>query len=529
MKTKYFVYTRKSTEDEERQVMSIEAQLAEINEFARREGIKIAHTFTESKSAKKPGRAVFNELISKIYESNEPVGILSWHPDRLARNSVDGGQIIYLIDIGKIVSLKFPTFWFEPTPQGLFMLQVAFGQSKYYSDNLSENVKRGIRQKIRRGEWATLAPLGYVNNPSTRNIDPDPFKARILKKGFEEFADGKHSLETLRHRLYFLGLASKVGKPIAKGVMQGILTNPVYIGLIPHKGELHEGKFQPIVRKELWDRVQLELKRRSRPRKSKEGHNFPFTGLFRCGECGCMITAQYAKQRKFIYYRCSKKNGKCNQAYVNNTDMIKQLKDKLESIAIPENWAVILLAEIDRMEKQNVQKQRSFSENLEIQISEIDKKLDKLVNSFLDGLIEKNTYVRKKDELLRHKTDLEEQLKDFREKGDAWVELTRDWVEVARQAGKLALSNDFSEIKQTVKKIGSNRRVMDKKVLLDVVPPFAFVSAYRSGRGLWPDCGEPGGGKKEQDTDQKMEDVLSCRKLLYEVRTFFQQKSHKNI
>ena len=224
-----------------------------------------------------------------------------------------------------------------------------------------------------------------------------------------------------------------------------------------------------------------------------------------------MITAQYAKQRKFIYYRCSKKNGKCNQAYVNNTDMIKQLKDKLESIAIPENWAVILLAEIDRMEKQNVQKQRSFSENLEIQISEIDKKLDKLVNSFLDGLIEKNTYVRKKDELLRHKTDLEEQLKDFREKGDAWVELTRDWVEVARQAGKLALSNDFSEIKQTVKKIGSNRRVMDKKVLLDVVPPFAFVSAYRSGRGLWPDCGEPGGGKKEQDTDQKMEDVLSCR------------------
>ena len=511
MKTRYFVYARKSTEDEERQVMSIEAQLAEINEFARREGIKIAYTFIESKSAKKPGRAIFNEMISKIYESKEPIGILSWHPDRLARNSVDGGQIIYLIDIGKIVSLKFPTFWFEPTPQGLFMLQVAFGQSKYYSDNLSENVKRGIRQKIRRGEWSTLAPLGYVNNPRTRNIEPDLLKARILKKGFEEFAEGEHSLETLRHRLYFLGLASKVGKPIVKGAVQSILTNPVYIGLIPHKGELHEGKFQPIVRKELWDRVQIELKRRSRPRKSKEGHNFPFTGLFRCGECGCMITAQYAKQRKFIYYRCSKKNGKCNQSYVNNTDMIKQLKDKLESIAIPEDWAVILLAEIDRMEKQDVQKQRSFSENLEIQIRELDKRLDKLVNSFLDGLIEKNIYVRKKDELLKHKADLEEQLKDFREKGDTWVELTRDWVEVARQAGKLALSNDFSEIKQTVKKIGSNRRVMDKKVLLDVVPPFAFVSTYRSGRGLWMDCVESGGGGYKKDNLPNEQVVLSCR------------------
>lgn len=297
---KYFVYARKSTEDEERQVMSIEAQIAEINEFARREGLKIAKTFIESKSAKKPGRPIFNEMVGKIYDSKEPIGILAWHPDRLARNSVDGGQIIYLIDIRKVTSLKFPTFWFEPTPQGLFMLQVAFGQSKYYSDNLSENVRRGIRQKIRRGEWATLAPIGYVNNPKTRNIEPDPVKARILKKGFEEFAKGKHSLESLRHRLHFLGLLSRVSKPLVKGVVHGILTNPVYIGLIPHKGELYEGKFQPIVRKDVWDAVQKELKRRSRPRKIKEGHNFPFTGLFECGECGGMITAQYAKGGKYI-------------------------------------------------------------------------------------------------------------------------------------------------------------------------------------------------------------------------------------
>ena len=150
MKTKYFLYARKSTEDEERQVMSIEAQLAELAEFAKRENIEIAERFIESKSAKKPGREIFNKMMSKVYSTKEPVGILAWHPDRLARNSVDGGQIIYCIDTLKISSLRFPTFWFEPTPQGLFMLQVAFGQSKYYSDNLSENVKRGFRQKLRR-------------------------------------------------------------------------------------------------------------------------------------------------------------------------------------------------------------------------------------------------------------------------------------------------------------------------------------------------------------------------------------------
>jgi len=91
MKTKYFLYARKSTEDEERQVMSIEAQLAELADFAKRENIDISEQFIESKSAKKPGREIFNEMIQKIYESKEPVGILAWHPDRLARNSVDGG------------------------------------------------------------------------------------------------------------------------------------------------------------------------------------------------------------------------------------------------------------------------------------------------------------------------------------------------------------------------------------------------------------------------------------------------------
>ena len=118
-------------------------------------------------------------MIEKIEES-EGVGILAWHPNRLARNSVDGGKIIYLVDQEKIVFLRFPTFWFEPTPQGLFMLQVAFGQSKYYSDNLVENINRGIRQKIRRGEWLTLAPFGYVNNPKTRNIEPDSVKSKVL-------------------------------------------------------------------------------------------------------------------------------------------------------------------------------------------------------------------------------------------------------------------------------------------------------------------------------------------------------------
>ena len=120
---KYFLYARKSTEDDDHQIMSIEAQLYELREYARRENLEIVNEFQESKSAKTLGRPVFNEMITRI-EAEEANGILGWHPDRLARNSVDGGKIIHLIDQKKIVSLRFPTFWFEPTAQGLFMLQL---------------------------------------------------------------------------------------------------------------------------------------------------------------------------------------------------------------------------------------------------------------------------------------------------------------------------------------------------------------------------------------------------------------------
>ena len=112
---KYFIYTRKSTDSEERQVLSIESQISELKEFAAKEKLEIVASLSEAKTAKEPGRTVFGEMLDRI-EKGEAQGILAWHPDRLARNSVDGGKIIYLLDTGKIKDLKFPTFWFDSTP-----------------------------------------------------------------------------------------------------------------------------------------------------------------------------------------------------------------------------------------------------------------------------------------------------------------------------------------------------------------------------------------------------------------------------
>ncbi len=481
MKTKYFLYARKSTDDEERQVMSIEAQLVELEEYAKREKLGITKRFIESKSAKKPGREIFNAMIAKVNESKEPFGLLSWHPDRLARNSVDGGQIIYLIDTGKLVSLRFPTFWFEPTPQGLFMLQVAFGQSKYYSDNLSENVKRGIRQKLRRGEWTGLAPLGYVNNPKTRNIEPDPTKARVIAKAFEEFSQGSHTLESLAERLKFLGVASKKGKRLCKAVVKHMLSNPIYTGIIVHNGETYEGKFPPIVSRATFEIVQSILKDRAKPRKSKKSHNFPFVGLLRCGECGAAVTAQYAHGHGGIYkyYRCTKRLGLCSQRYLREDLLATQLKDSLSKVALCQDWTEKMRAQVDIWEKEQVQVSKSFAQNLEFKIKEDDKKLDKLVNAFLDGTIEKETYLAKKDELIRTKTELLEKKRDFGRKGNNWIEPLKGWLNTACHVEKLASSEDFYEIKAMIEKIGTNHRLLDRKAFFDFKKPFDLIPYYK--------------------------------------------------
>ncbi|MAE10080.1 MAG: hypothetical protein CMF78_02665 [Candidatus Marinimicrobia bacterium] len=520
MKTKYFLYARKSTEDEERQVMSIEAQLVELAEFAKRENIEIIEQFIESKSAKKPGRKVFNEMMEKVHASRESIGLLAWHPDRLARNSIDGGQIIYLIDQEKIASLRFPTFWFEPTPQGLFMLQVAFGQSKYYSDNLSENVKRGKRQKLRRGEYPGKAPLGYVNNPKTRNIDVDPVKSKITQKAFEEFANGKHSLKSLGERLSFWGVVSSTGKSLAKATIQRMLTQQAYIGLIVENGETYEGNFKPIVSRATFEMVQKVLKERGRPRKTRNGHDFPFVGLLQCGECGAMITAQWAKG-KYRYYRCTKKHGKCSQSYLNEDLLAKQLKKEISKVALGEDWTNQMLAKVDEWEKEQELSSHAFAKNLGKEIAETEKKLDKLVSAYLDGIVDKDIYLAKKNELIKTKTALLDKKGDFGRKGNNWLELLRNWIKSLNHAEKLALSKDFYEIKIFLEKIGTNRKMLNKTILFDFVRPYDLIPKYM---GFCERSSAPA-ERSEQTLSLKNSESFVLSKILNEARTFFERQS----
>jgi DNA invertase Pin-like site-specific DNA recombinase len=198
---------------EDKQVRSIEDQIAKLHTFAKQEDITIIEVFIEKQSAKIPGRPIFGEMLARS-ENGEANGILAWHADRLARNAVDDGRIIYLLDCGRIQSLKFPTLWFENTPQGKFMLNIVFGQSKYYIDSLAENTKRGLRQKVKRGEYPSLAPIGYINDKRIKSVVVDKKHAPIIRKAFELYAQDNSRLEDISNFLAQNGILSRGGKRI---------------------------------------------------------------------------------------------------------------------------------------------------------------------------------------------------------------------------------------------------------------------------------------------------------------------------
>jgi len=475
----YLIYARKSTDEEEKQVLSIEAQITELREFATKENLKVIEEYIESKTAKKPGRSVFNAMMERI-EKSGPLGILSWHPDRLARNSVDGGKIIYLIDTEKLASLKFPTFWFEPTPQGKFMLNIAFGQSKYYIDNLSENVKRGIRQKLRRGEWPGLAPVGYLNELRNHTIIKDPERWQKVKKLFEAYATGEYTLDRLQELSLSLGLVSRrTGKAIVLSKMTDILTNPFYYGVIKHKREYYQGSHEPIITKRLFDEVQKvhATKRNNRP--NKDLIPIAFRRLFKCGECGRMITAE-KKQKlsglKYTYYRCTKKNVVCSQKFLEERKLITQIDEIIKSVALPDDLTDYMINRVNKEIKESKTKFEAEKKILDDEFSKLKDRQEKLLEAYLDRTISHEEFTAAKQKILNRQIEIKEFLSSFRRKGDARLELFKKWILDAHQAPSKAYSNDLSAKRNFLEKIGSNFQVFGQKALISLTNQWLFAA-----------------------------------------------------
>ena len=237
---KYFLYCRKSSEAEDKQILSIESQQRELLEYAQREGLSIVKIFKEEKSAHKRGRPVFGQVLAQL-ERGSTDGLLVWQPNRLARNAFDGGWLITAMDEGSLKEIRTPFRAYNNTPEDKFFLQLEFGMAKKDSDDKSINVKRGLAAKVRLGWRPGTAPLGYLNDkskdPGNRDIIVDPERFSLVRQIFDLFLARAYSVSQICDIANNdWGLRTRKtrrmgGKPISISHVYRILTDPFYSGL----------------------------------------------------------------------------------------------------------------------------------------------------------------------------------------------------------------------------------------------------------------------------------------------------------
>ena len=495
---KYFVYCRKSSEDEDRQILSIDSQIEALKELSQKFGLKIVETFTESKSAKAPGREVFSEMIKRI-ENNEAQGILCWKLDRLARNPVDEGKIKWLLQSEVLKHIKTPEKDYYPD-DNVLITSVEFGVANQYIKDLSKNVKRGLKTKLQMGWYPSYAPLGYLNTKfkekGENKIFKDPERFEIVKQMWQLMLTGNYTppqiLKIVNKEWNFKTRTTKkyISKSLSRSGIYQIFTNPFYYGWFDYprgSGNWYKGEHESMISEEEYDRVQAILGRKGKPRPKK--HIFAFTGLMRCGSCGAGITAEekFKKQKNgnlhhYIYYHCTKRiNPDCTEKAIELKELNKQIDGFLEKISISErfrDWALKYLHEIRQDEAKATEdivatKHKAY-ENIVKQLDNLLIKYTSPENAD-ERIMTEQEYTGLRTRLLKEKTELEAELNATGKQIEEWVELTEKTFNFARYARIWFAKGDLQTKRAIFACLGSDLVLKDKKLALTLRKPFNFI------------------------------------------------------
>jgi site-specific DNA recombinase len=480
-KLRYVAYLRKSTEDEERQVLSKAAQRAKIEEVFK--DLNILEFVDESKSAFKPyQRPVFQQLMDKL-DAGLIDGIIAWHPDRISRNEVDASAVTWRIRQGIIKDLKFASFSFDNSPEGMMMLQMTMSQSQYYSAKLSKDVRRGISQKVKMGGVTGVAPEGYMNDRINKAVLPDPVRFPLVRKAFDMFLTGEHGVQSILRTMndewgYTTIKRTKVGgNKLNRSTFYRMLSNPRYAGLIndPYEeGRFHKAAFKPMITMEEYDRIQSLLGNKGKPRlcASKQ---FALKGFIRCGECGCMITAETKKKKlasgainQHTYYHCTKKRPCSQKGSVKENVLFEQVTGLIDSYELTPKlyeWgmqALTELAEKEVGERNSVQAMQHES------ITNIQDQLDNLLDLASKGFITPDEYKAKSHRLKADLANRQNEQADTANRSKNWYEFVGKTLDTLTNANEKFVMGDLADKKEILLAIGKNPVLIDGK--LEITP-----------------------------------------------------------
>ncbi|MEX2410874.1 MAG: recombinase family protein [Candidatus Paceibacterota bacterium] len=483
---KAIILARVSTEEQREAGNSLPAQIARMESYCKSKGLNIIKRYSFNESAYKTNRDEFDKALDLIKESKEVIAVCFDKVDRFSRNVFDKRvSALYEKAVNDEIELHFVSdgqvINSNMSAVAKFQFGMSLGLAKYYSDAISDNVKRAQEQKLRKGEWPGKAPIGYVNTEDEKEnkiIIQDPERLHFIKKIFEMYASGNYSMKMISKEMKKLGLKAntKIGKPISTSQVEAIIKNPFYYGEMRYNGKLYQHKYEPIVSRYLFNKANETAQNHNKKPFKYASKPFTLRGLITCDLCGCTITAE-KKKGKYVYYSCTNYKGVHEKReYVREKDLLKPIYKALESIQIPNDKLDYLTSELKKIHEIKNDFHNKALKGLQKEYDKIEERISKMYDEKLDGSITMDMYDKKLREYKSKQSNILLQIEEH-DKGDEAFYLTASKVlDLADRALEIFESSKIKEKRELLNLILQNSRLSGRKLVFKLQTPFDSIA-----------------------------------------------------
>lgn len=489
--TKYYAYTRVSTQKQGATGVSLQEQHAAITVYAERNRLQIVEWFEEQLTAAKKGRPLFNRMLKGL-RRGDAIGVIIHKIDRGARNLKDWADLGDLIDAG--VSVHFANESLDMLSRGgRLSADIQAVVAADYIRNLREETKKGLYGRLKQGLYPFRAPVGYLDTGRGNVKTIDPIKGPLIRSAFELYASGRFTLETLRHELASRGLRGIDNRSLSLNGLSTVLNNPFYTGVIRirARGESYSGKHESLVPVALWRHVQTRLQSRFPVRVLK--HDFALRGVFRCALCQRFLIGELQKRR--VYYRCHTRD--CPTRSFREDVLERAIFATWPTFAATDEWKHRLLQHLEHVLAQEAFTRVGRTAQVHVQLASIKQRQSRLIDAFLDGSLDKESFDTRKHTLLEEERLIAESLHQREPDSDdlkQFIVKTLELASVAQQGYRLA---NPAEKREMVRTLGSNFSVSGNEAYVEPYCPVSVVAK----RPLVP-SGDP-----SQDTSRTLRQI----------------------
>lgn len=470
MPSNYFAYIRVSTAKQGEKGVSLQEQRDAISRYAERQQLFICSWFEERVTAAKRGRLVFAEML-KLLRHGKAQGVIIHKIDRSARNLRDWADLGELIDSG--VEIHFANESLDlNTRGGRLSADIQAVVAADYIRNLREETVKGFYGRIKQGILPLPAPVGYLDEGRGKPKIFDPIRAPLVKLAFDLYATGKYNLDLLGEEIYRRGLTNRKGSRITRNGLSVMLNNPFYIGLIRLKRtkETFPGAHEPLIRKGLFDRVQLVLSGKANPKNLR--HSLVFSRQLSCARCGYSLIGE--RQKQFVYYRCH--SATCPTTCIREDAVETAFLSLLRPLQLSDVELAHARAFLEQYKTEWETHRHAQAEGLRLRSAQATEKLLRLTDAFIDRLIEKDVFEMRKSGLLMEQREIKDQLEVLDHAGQDITDHVLKILELG-SSSYLSYKTGFPDKKrELVQTLTSNRLVHGKTLDFTLAFPFREVA-----------------------------------------------------